>query len=120
MSAQPFVASESALVEAVARRVVDLLREEGKLAPNGPRLMTVAEVRDEFGLSADWVYANAERLGAIRLGPGPRARIRFDRATIVARLARLASRDGMPRSARRSQPEQHDNGELLPIRGDRA
>jgi hypothetical protein len=120
MSAQRFVRSESALVEAVARRVVDLLREEGELAPNGPRLMTVAEVRDEFGVSAQWVYANADGLGAIRLGSGPRARIRFERATIVARLARLASRNRPSRAARRSQAEPYEDGELLPIRADPA
>jgi hypothetical protein len=120
MSAQRFVPSESALVEAVARRVVDLLREEGELATNGPRLMTVAEVRNEFGVSADWVYANADGLGAIRLGSGPRARIRFDRAAIATRIARLASRDQTPRAARRSRAEPPEDGELLPIRGDRA
>jgi hypothetical protein len=120
MSVQPLVQSESVLVEAVARRVVELLREEGELAANGPRLMTVGEVRDEFGVSAHWVYATADGLGAIRLGPGPRARIRFDRATVVARLARLASRDQVPRAAPGSRAEPQDDGELLPIGGDRA
>ncbi len=41
-------------IEAIARRVADLL-----------------------GVERDWVYAHAQRLGAIRLG-GPQGRLRFD------------------------------------------
>src|SRR5215213_7500582 len=103
MSADRLSASDPAFVDAVARRVVDLLREEGELPATGPRLMTVAEVRKEFGVSADWLYANAEALGAIRLGSGPRARVRFDRATIATRLARIGSQDRDPRRARRAR-----------------
>lgn len=43
------------------------------------------------GVSIDWVYANARALGAIRLGSGPRARLRFDRATIMDRIAKVAT-----------------------------
>jgi len=60
------------LVEAVARRVVALLREEGLVPSEAPRLLTVAQVAREFGLSPDWIYGHARQLGAIRLGSGPR------------------------------------------------
>jgi hypothetical protein len=122
LSGQRSGASDPAFVDAVARRVVDLLREEGELAPEGPRLVTVAHVAEEFGVSADWLYANAGALGAIRLGSGPRARVRFDRATIATRIATLASRDRGSRSAgrtRRSAASGEDGG-LLPIRDGRA
>jgi hypothetical protein len=46
-------------VDAVARRVVELLREEGAVSHERPRLLTVAAVSQEFGVSTDWVYANA-------------------------------------------------------------
>ena len=100
MTADRFSASDPAFVDAVARRVVDMLREEGELPPEGPRLMTVAQVRDEFGVSADWLYANAEALGGIRLGSGPRARLRFDRTTIAERITTLASDGRRARSVR--------------------
>jgi hypothetical protein len=110
-------ASDPGFVDAVARRVVEMLREEGELPVGGPRLMTVAQVRDEFGVSADWLYANAEALGAIRLGSGPRARLRFDRTTIAQRVATLASDGRRARSARgrRKRARAGEDGGLLPI-----
>ena len=110
--------SDPAFVDAVARRVVDLLREEGELQPDGPRLLTAAQVAEKFGVSKDWLYANAGPLGAIRMGSGPRARLRFDRTTIEDRFAQLSSR-------RRSRPirvRKTDRGaggrggDLLPVR----
>lgn len=117
MNADRLGASDPAFVEAVARRVVEMLREEGELSVGGPRLMTVAQVRDEFGVSADWLYANAEALGAIRLGSGPRARLRFDRTTIAQRVATLASDGRRAGSARgrRKRARAGEDGGLLPI-----
>jgi hypothetical protein len=117
MSADRLTGSDPAFVDAVARRVVELLRAEGELPLAGPRLMTVAQVRDELGVSADWLYANAEALGAIRLGSGPRARLRFDRTTIAQRVATLASDGRRTRSARgrRKRARAAEDGGLLPI-----
>ena len=113
--------SDPAFVDAVARRVVDLLREEGELPLEGPRLMTVSQVRDEFGVSADWLYANAEALGAIRLGPGPRARLRFDRKTIAGRIAKVASEASRTRRQRpRETANTREEPGLLPILDARA
>jgi hypothetical protein len=87
----------------------------------GPRLLRVVEVSEEFGVSTDWLYANARRLGAIRLGSGPRARLRFDRATIADRIAKVASntaREGSSqRGERRRGRRDGADRELLPIRG---
>jgi len=85
----PADGSTRALVDAIARRVVDLLRED--LPREGPRLLTVAQVAKEFGVSTDWLYANAASLGAIRMGSGPRARPHFDRLVIQTRFARLGT-----------------------------
>lgn len=120
MSAEPSNGADPSLVDAVARRVVELLREEGAVSREGPRLLTVAAVSQEFGVSTDWLYANARRLGAIRLGSGPRARLRFDRATIADRIAKVASypsRDGSSqRGKRRRGARDGADGDLLPIR----
>jgi hypothetical protein len=113
-------AADPGFVDAVARRVVELLREERAVSREGPRLLTVAAVSQEFGVSTDWLYANATPLGAIRLGSGPRARLRFDRATIADRIAKVAShasRDRSPqRGKRRRVARDGADGDLLPIR----
>ena len=121
MSVARFDAVDVAFVDAVARRVVELLRAEGVVSREGPRLLTVAAVSGEFGVSSDWLYANATALGAIRLGSGPRARLRFDRATIADRIAKVATngsrRRSSPRGPRGRATRESANAELLPILG---
>ena len=63
------------VIEAIAQRVAELLRAELHLAP---RLLTPSEVAERFAVSRTWVYEHATELGAIRLGDGPKARLRFD------------------------------------------
>jgi hypothetical protein len=76
--------NESDLIEAIARRVVELLRTHD--SPERPsRLVDAATLARELGVERDWIYANAERLGAIRLG-GPRGRLRFDREVVAEKL----------------------------------
>jgi hypothetical protein len=120
MSADRSEEADRSFVDAVARRVVELLREEGVVSCEGPRLLTVAAVSQEFGVSTDWLYANARALGAIRLGSGPRARLRFDRATIADRIAKVASHAARDRSSQRAKrrrgTREDANGDLLPIR----
>ena len=72
-------------VEAVARRVVELLAP----AMGAPRreLVTAAEIAKRFHVDRSWVYGNASRLGAVRLGSGPKARLRFDADHVAAVLA---------------------------------
>lgn len=85
-----------ALVEAVARRVVDLL--EGREAPSAPgRLMSAADLAAELGVARSFVYGHAGELGGVRLGDGPRARLRFD---LEAARAAMACSTGS-----RSRPE---------------
>ena len=121
MGAERSGGADSGFVDAVARRVVELLREEGAVSREGPRLLTVAAVSEEFGVSTDWVYANAGRLGAIRLGSGPRARLRFERATIAERIAKVASHAARERSSQRGKRRRGTragaDGDLLPILG---
>ena len=80
------------LVEAIAQRVAELLRAE---LIGAERLLTPSEVADRFAVSRAWVYEHASELGAIRLGDGPRGRLRFDGATIADALdrARPSSND---------------------------
>jgi hypothetical protein len=81
---EPLLAHANDLVEAIARRVVELMDESDALAQG--RLATAREIAAEFGVTRDWVYANASELGAVRLGSGPKARLRFDCQQVKGRL----------------------------------
>jgi hypothetical protein len=98
MTAQRASAAEREFVDAVARRVVELL--DTRAAVNGaPRpntaddapCLTVAEVAARYRVSRSWVYAHQRQLGAYRMGPGPRARLRFDPDAVASAIAALAN-----------------------------
>jgi len=50
------------------------------------QLLTTRQVAAYLGVERTWVYAHANELGAIRLGAGPKARLRFDPDTVVEQL----------------------------------
>jgi hypothetical protein len=89
------------IVEAIAQRVAELLRAELGL---WPRLLTPSQVAERFAVSRTWVYEHAVELGVIRLGHGPRARLRFDADRVEQALSRVPtqepSRDDSPRRGR--------------------
>ena len=62
-------------VEAVARRTVELLH--GKDRP-AFRLVDARELAVLLGVQPNFVYAHATELGAMRLGSGQKARMRFE------------------------------------------
>jgi hypothetical protein len=129
-------------IEQIAQRVAQLLTSPrpnptptgpgepalpGVLAPSGApvpsgasppvALLTAGQLAQQLGVTRAWVYENAHRLGAIRLGNGPRARLRFDPQTATEALntpsptppAPQTRRPGRPR--RRSEP----TAPLLPV-----
>ena len=105
---------DDASVNAVAERVVELLRGESI----GGDLIDSVEVARRFSVSRDYVYEHAEELGAIRLGSGSRARLRFDPATVRERLSQLPVRDfGEPQRGNRASVRRGGSIELLPIKG---
>ena len=115
------VALDPASVEALARRVVELLRGESM----GRELIDAADVARRFGIARSTVYEKAAELGATRLGDGPKARLRFDPQTVAERLmkgsgearSRRSKREaGGQRRHRRRAPMDADV-ELLPVRG---
>lgn len=114
-------------VEAVAQRVVSLLREERPVVDAGPRLWTTARVASELGRSEEWVRDHREELGVVTTS-GVRPRLMFDPAA-VRRWA--TARDGVVRSeAQKPAPIVGDHGarrrragtgvDLLPIGEDRS
>ncbi len=106
-------------IEAVACRVAELIRGEAVTSGHGlpDELVDVAEIARRFGVSPDWVYSNADSLGVVRLGDGPKARLRFDPETVAQRLRAGStpepSRPSHPRRRRATQ----SSVDLLPVRG---
>jgi hypothetical protein len=90
--------------------------------------LTVAR---ELGVSRGFVYAHADNLGAIRLGSGPKPRIRFDLDEVRRRLTGCSGLAGCSggresgsldasvnaTSRRRRSRRLGTSVELLPIRG---
>lgn len=112
-------------VEAIALRVVQLLGGATSIRSTDTpqQKLTATELAKRLAVRRAWIYQHATELGAIRLGEGPRPRLRFDLALVNQRLA---TRDEGPRAApeRRSfafRPRaapSSKGAELLPIKGE--
>jgi hypothetical protein len=110
------------LVEAIAERVVELL-DEHRVAPAS--WLDAEAVARLLGVERDYVYANASRLGARRLGDGPRARLRFRLEDVEAAIPCLSGRESgeaetrtaTPKPTRRRRRRLGTGTLLLPIRG---
>lgn len=76
-------------VDAIARRVAELIGQTRGLVD----AQTVAA---ELQVERDWVYAHARELGAVRLGDGPKARLRFDPRHVRERVSALAAQPDAP------------------------
>jgi hypothetical protein len=98
--------------DAIARRVVELLRDD-QARPD--RWLTADQVALRLGVGRDYVYRHADELRARRLGEGPRARLRFDPEAVEAygcRTIQAAPEPAHTRTHRKVDPSVH----LLPIR----
>jgi hypothetical protein len=111
-----------ASVEAVARRVVELLRAE-RHSPRERRLVDAATLAAELGVERSWVYAHRTELGAIQLGAGSKPRLRFDVDIARESLARSTSKEPQTQtltaggdSSRRRRERLGTSAGLLPIR----
>ena len=71
-------------IELLAQRVAELLANQAMESRQMGQLVDAAAVARLLGVSRATVYAKADELGAIRVGNGKRARLRFDPARIVA------------------------------------
>jgi|GEM_PF-6166708 hypothetical protein len=107
----PPATADAAWVEAVALRVVQLMRSGD--AANDRRLVSAATLAGELGVDRSWVYAHRDELGVVRLGSGSKPRLRFDVQAARAALARVrddpsafgsaGSMDPFPRKQLRSK-----------------
>lgn len=75
-------------IEAIAHRVVELMARPADAAD----LVDVERVARHLGVSGGWVYRNADRLGALRVG----RRLRFDLSEVDRLLAAPPRREPTP------------------------
>ena len=94
--------------ELIARELVDALRNMERPATRG--LLTSDEAARLLRVDVEWVRDHRVALGAVKLGDGPKARLRFPRESIDAYLAARkvgpaaapeAASTGKPRASRR-------------------
>jgi hypothetical protein len=67
-----------------------------------------------LGVSRDSIYEHADELGAVRIGDGPRARLRFDVERATAAHTRVVA--AAPPATRRRQPKGSSTVALLPVK----
>lgn len=105
-------------IEAIARRVVELLERRGL---QSRELVDAAELARRFGIERSWVYSHAIELGAVKLGSGAKPRLRFDpeiAAQVLRRVGDGSAANPPARSGERAgQPSVGGGSEvrLLPI-----
>lgn len=114
-------------VEQVAARVAALLQRQQQNQEHGETseptgMLTVTQLAQHLHLHPAWVYEHADELGAIRIGSGPKARIRLDLYTAKEALRQNqasrapAAATPKPRpTSRRRRPSTPPPVELLPI-----
>lgn len=78
-------ALDDAYVEAIAQHVAGLIRDDAREEVRH-RLVDAATLASELGVERSWVYEHANELHPIRLGTGPKARLRFNVLTVRAVL----------------------------------
>ncbi len=109
---------DDASVEAIARRVCELIGGSDTLSSGAP-LVTPAELARVLGRTRRWIYVNASLLGAIRIGDGPRPRLLFDVRAVEGRLAARSAESRTsgpgPKMAPRRRMRPIPRAALLPI-----
>ena len=82
----------AALADLIVERLVPRLLSDPAAAHLGAKdasvLLTAGEVGARFGVSAEWVRDHQSELGVVRLGDGPRPRLRFDPERVAEALTR--------------------------------
>lgn len=109
--------AEDALVERIARRVAELIREDDQM------LLTAEQAAKRLGRGRQWVYEHAAEIGAARLGDGPKARLGIPAGAIARYLHEQAAKTATPatptapHAAAQRRRNAHAGGSALKARG---
>jgi hypothetical protein len=107
------------LASLTAELVAERLGAASSTATGPPQLVDAAGLARALGVSRAWVYRNAARLGARRLGDGSRGRLRFDIEAARAATACLAvepSQGRDPSAGGESRPRSRSPRRRSPVR----
>jgi hypothetical protein len=101
-------------VERIAARVAELV---GDARPaDEPEWVAADAIAKTFGVSRAWVYANADALGALRIGHGQNGRIRFDPRQVRERIEAIGTPAPALGRRRSRRAQRSDEPDLLAIR----
>lgn len=103
---------ELALADAQLERLADLIADRIAARRVG-ELVDAAELARRLGKSRDFVYEHHQRLGAIRLGDGPRPRLAFRWPDALDLLTAIQE----PAQKLQKRARRQTRSDLLPIRG---
>jgi hypothetical protein len=99
-------------VEAIARRVAELLRAD---SPASAQYVDASTIARRFGVTRAWVYQHKTELGAVPLGTGPKPRLRFDAGRVEVLLEKQRAEPGPKRRERRRRPRAQRTPTGLPV-----
>jgi predicted DNA-binding transcriptional regulator AlpA len=104
-------------VEDIAQRVVALLLRDVGSDVSHARLLNVGELARLSGVSRSWIYGHAAELGGLRLGDGPKARLRFPQSALERLSTVNAPKVPEPPSPRARPPRERivSRADLIPI-----
>lgn len=83
------------VIEQIACRVADLLTQRAHRQEAVGGMLTVNQLALRLNVTRAWIYEHANELGGVRLGEGPKARLRFDLDTAMQAL-RQHQTSGIP------------------------
>lgn len=109
--------TELADLIAELRDLIAELRESNGKPP--ARFVDVPTLAAILGVSTDTIYRNANRLGAMTLSDGSRARLRFDLEAVPAAISRATVVEPPPKPkprARRKRRTVNDPSSVLAVR----
>src|SRR5262249_28750879 len=104
------------------RHEIREMRESGtRAAEPATGLVDAQALANELGVSRGWIYQHRDVLGGVRIGNGPKARLRFDidtaRQALGSSAKPIATADGVSRRKHRIRPT--TAGSILRNRGDK-
>lgn len=87
-------------IEAIARRVVEIQREQTVPQPPQPAMLNVKALAARLGVSPAFVYEHAVELGGVKLSDSPKAPWRFDLARAQAAMDARTAPPSPPQEVR--------------------
>lgn len=111
------------LADLVADRLAERLADLQPPTPTAEPLIDASEAARRLGVDRSYIYDHAAELGAVRLGDGPNARLRFDPDKLPHQADKPNGNGNgsTPGNGRRSAATRRATSStpLLPIRGER-